>query len=476
MKSCFLILICLLCITGAYASGLVKLCGTITNPLSDTVTVYFDNGGVFYDKREFKAAIDKDGRFALRFEVPHLFTQVFIKNGQQATELFTAEGMDLNLTIDGKNFDSSLRYDGKGKELANFMAKHLLERGISIRFTGPLSELMGGPSEAFEAELKKITEKEFAFYEQNKAGLPPGFESYWKNYYTYIGYRAMLKYPFFHQMFKQNSMSFKVVASKESFGIVDHVPFVFDDSLVELSSYKDYALNYFLAKLSGENVQNGQVNSPDRYRLDDSVLQLLYSKTPTKTAELAIGTTLYSGSVAYDTARNLQLLVIYKQHFPQSPNLAILERKMLGLKKLSPGLPAPDFSFKTVDGKEMKLSDLKGKVVVLDFWASWCGPCLAQVPAAKKLEDHFKDKNVVFLKISIDEDLDKWRGAIKKLNMGGIHTCFTQGWQSSVAKQYVVNSIPAYFLIDTNGNMAIANCPTPDQGDELRKEIEKLLH
>ncbi len=85
MRSCLLVLFCLLCITSAYAAGLVKISGTVTNRLSDTVTVYFDNGGVFYDKREFKAGLDKDGRFALRFEVPHLFTQVFIKNGQQAT-------------------------------------------------------------------------------------------------------------------------------------------------------------------------------------------------------------------------------------------------------------------------------------------------------------------------------------------------------------------------------------------------------
>ncbi len=68
-----------------------------------------------------------------------------------------------------------------------------------------------------------------------------------------------------------------------------------------------------------------------------------------------------------------------------------------------------------------------------------------------------------------------WRKAIDVLELAGPHTCFNKGWDASVAKQYGVNGIPAYFLIDTKGNIAIKDCPRPSEGDRLKTEIEKLL-
>ena len=81
----------------------------------------------------------------------------------------------------------------------------------------------------------------------------------------------------------------------------------------------------------------------------------------------------------------------------------------------------------------------------------------------------------MFLKISIDEDMSAWRSAIIKLELAGPHTCFNQGWEASVAKQYGVNAIPAYFLIDRKGNIAIKDCPRPSEADRLATEIDRLL-
>ncbi len=123
----------------------------------------------------------------------------------------------------------------------------------------------------------------------------------------------------------------------------------------------------------------------------------------------------------------------------------------------------------------MKLSDLKGKVVYLDFWASWCGPCISELPAAKKVEDHFAGRDVVFLKVSIDEDETAWKNALEKRKIEGINTRLDGGWKAPVAKQYGVQGVPSYFLLDKKGKFITETTPRPSETEELIGLLEGAL-
>src|SRR5690606_31045031 len=144
-------------------------------------------------------------------------------------------------------------------------------------------------------------------------------------------------------------------------------------------------------------------------------------------------------------------------------------------KRLSTGSPAIDFTVHDESGKKVKLSDLKGNVVYLDFWASWCGPCKAQFPHVAKIKEHFAGKDVVFVYISIDEDKAAWEKAMDTYHLTGLHIREDGGWKSKTAQEYGVQGIPAYFIIDKEGKFAIDTAPRPSQGEKLIEVIEGLL-
>lgn len=145
---------------------------------------------------------------------------------------------------------------------------------------------------------------------------------------------------------------------------------------------------------------------------------------------------------------------------------AALDAKMA----IGVGREAPDFALKTPEGKELRLSSLRGKVVLLDFWASWCGPCIKEAPNVKRVYEVYKDKGFEVLSVSLDDDKDKWTQAISKHNLGWLHVSSLKGWQCPVAKLYQVSAVPAMFLLDRQGRIASVNA----RGDALAREVSKL--
>lgn len=136
------------------------------------------------------------------------------------------------------------------------------------------------------------------------------------------------------------------------------------------------------------------------------------------------------------------------------------------------GKSAPDFTLSTPDGKEVSLSDFRGKYVLLDFWASWCGPCRQENPNVKKAYEAYKDKNFDILAVSLDKSKDKWVEAIEKDGLTWTHVSDLKFWDSAAAKLYNVKSIPASFLIDPEGKIIAHNL----RGSELHTKLSSLLN
>ncbi|SHN33493.1 TlpA disulfide reductase family protein [Chitinophaga sp. CF418] len=147
--------------------------------------------------------------------------------------------------------------------------------------------------------------------------------------------------------------------------------------------------------------------------------------------------------------------------------------RILKVKKTQEGAPAPDFTQTDVNGKAVKLSDFKGKYVLLDFWASWCGPCRRENPNVVKAYNAYKDKGFTVLGVSLDKpgDRDKWLAAIEKDGLPWTQVSDLKAWDNEAAKLYEVNAIPMNFLIDPNGKIIAKYL----RGEALEATLKKLL-
>ena len=160
--------------------------------------------------------------------------------------------------------------------------------------------------------------------------------------------------------------------------------------------------------------------------------------------------------------------------------------EMISIKKELPlGKTSPSFdNYENFKGGTTSLSDLKGKNVYVDVWATWCGPCKAEIPSLKELEHDYEGKNIAFVSMSIDDDRshggswDKananWKAMVAEKQLGGIQIYAPKGWQSEFVRNYKIHGIPRFILIDTEGKIVDANAPRPSS-EKIRVALDELL-
>ena len=141
---------------------------------------------------------------------------------------------------------------------------------------------------------------------------------------------------------------------------------------------------------------------------------------------------------------------------------------MLEKKKVD---KAPNFSAKTIEGKTVSLKESLGKVTIIDFWASWCGPCRAENPNVVALYNELHSKGLNIIGVSLDEDATKWKNAIAKDKLTWTQVSNLKGWKDPIALTYKVEEIPSTFILDAKGNIVARNL----RGDDLKAKVKELL-
>jgi len=147
-------------------------------------------------------------------------------------------------------------------------------------------------------------------------------------------------------------------------------------------------------------------------------------------------------------------------------------RKLVAMK----GKPSPVFTFENHKGGTTSLADLKGKYVYIDVWATWCGPCRAEIPYLQETEKKYHGKNIEFVSVSIDaqKDHDKWKRFVDDKSLGGIQLMADRDWKSDFVTAYSINGIPRFILVDPDGNVVDADAPRPSNA-ALAKKLDELL-
>lgn len=143
--------------------------------------------------------------------------------------------------------------------------------------------------------------------------------------------------------------------------------------------------------------------------------------------------------------------------------------------KMQPGSKSPNIKLPDIDGKLISLNDFKGKVVYIDFWGTWCGPCISAIPHQRNLQKKFSDKEVVFLNIALESGknyMDKWKKFLNNNDFPGIHVVAENQFSNKEIEDFMINIAPTYVLIDKKGNIVSPRAKNPS---EVENEILKLL-
>lgn len=148
----------------------------------------------------------------------------------------------------------------------------------------------------------------------------------------------------------------------------------------------------------------------------------------------------------------------------------ILERKAL-LDGIAIGSTAPDFTLTDTEGREVRMSEVKGRLKILDFWASWCGPCRLNNPELKRLYEKYHSRGLEIVGISLDEKGDAWRAAIEKDGLEWTNVSSLQGWRCDVVKLYSVDGIPAMFILDADNRIVATGL----RGEALKRFVAQRL-
>jgi thiol-disulfide isomerase/thioredoxin len=151
-------------------------------------------------------------------------------------------------------------------------------------------------------------------------------------------------------------------------------------------------------------------------------------------------------------------------------------QKIASSRKLNNSV-APNFDYENHKGGKTSLESLKGKYVYIDVWATWCGPCRAEIPSLKKIEEKFHNKNIEFVSISVDVDKDheKWKTFVTDKALGGTQLFADKNWLSDFIKAFGINSIPRFILIDPNGVVIDADAKRPSD-PKLSEQLDGLLN
>jgi thiol-disulfide isomerase/thioredoxin len=161
----------------------------------------------------------------------------------------------------------------------------------------------------------------------------------------------------------------------------------------------------------------------------------------------------------------------FKTTLPASKYTKALEARLSQMRATALGSVAPDIKLPSPEGAEVALSSLKGKYVLIDFWASWCGPCRQENPNVVRMYNKYKDKGFEIFGVSLDQDKGKWLKAIANDKLTWPHVSDLKGWESSAATLYGITAIPQTVLLDKEGKIIAKNL----RGAALEEKLASLL-
>lgn len=454
------------------AQKIVTFSGKILNPKSNAIHIkYIDNYLQMKEITAGSAIIDKEGKFGMTFEWSEA-KPALLYHGDQSYRLFLIPGDKLKITLDTDKFYQTANFSGKGSEVNNFLTLLDFQFNQGAALQEYNESFQKYELEEFVIYINKRKVDQVKLYEETFINPPSQeFNNYILSAFDYSWAADRLNYLELHSFYNNKKGFVKV--SMEYYNFLDKVK-INNDVALSTYYYVHFLESYFndlsYQQLTKKEKKKIGVASVKQY---NSLYDLINQKLEGKSRDLMLAKLLYDAVDAGLTDAMKPKLAEYDSINENKAYRKILNELYYASSVLKKGSPAPDFSLPDISGKMVSLSDFKGKVVYIDIWASWCVACRAEIYHTKKLIEKYKDKDVVFLYVSIDTKADLWQKLIFEMKIPGVHLISGKHFESDVLKHYLASGIPHYALIDKQGNIAINNANSPSQG--VFNEINDLL-
>lgn len=374
-------------------------------------------------------------------------------SGRERSQIFLNPGDSLFISTDMLEFDEKLKFGGTSEKENNYLAKKQLK--AEEIYLDPKG-FFGVEAEAFQSKIDQLKSDQKTALNEGELGNE--FKTIENKNIDFNAYMLLAQYPlaYKHFMQKEAVLPAGFEAQFKDLDLENEADFL------SVPAYRQFVFFQISQKIeeakSAEETEKiiSSIQSP---KIKDAVMKdfLIY----------------FVGAGGADAERFNDFIQKNATNEKVKKESAEAFAKV---QNLLPGKPSPKFNYPDINGKNVSLDDLKGNLVYVDVWATWCGPCIREIPSLKQLEADYHGKNIAFVSMSIDpqKDKGKWEAMVKEKDLKGIQIFADKDWKSQFVQDYGIKGIPRFILIDENGNIITADAPRPSD-PQIRTLFEENL-
>ncbi|MBK5285023.1 MAG: TlpA family protein disulfide reductase [Bacteroidia bacterium] len=468
----------------SYTQDTATISGIVENPASDSIQLTIDR--LYLNKKaETIPHLLDNGKFTFNCALEQS-RMVELSSGNIHLKVFIESNDNLLLQI--KN--NSVSFSGSGSEQNTFL--HDFYSQFKTDFDDSLAreKMLTTGIDAFEISIFESRKKQKEFLKKSVEGkkFSSGFTEFMENTISYRYWNLLLSYP----IINANSNKGMIVNALPRVMLdgFDKIK-VSNETALNCESYREFLKYYVIYFTSEKNgfkkftdlslsaerksslAKERLSGSPYKFWLAGFLMDECSRLSPFMVKKL------FNELKTVDKANNYTVIV----NEICGEKMAMKEEKIKNEKTSGTNdalnNTKDELDLTDVNGKHVALSNFKGKVVYIDFWASWCGPCRAMMPYSKQLHDQLSDKykkKIVFLYISIDAAIDRWKKGIEELGIEGVNVNSPGNWTSKACSYFQINSIPRYMIMNKKGEIVDFNAKRPADpavSDDLMKYADE---
>lgn len=478
----------------AFAQRSAELSGKVSGDVSNIV---FSYSPLDIGEEGVQQTVPLNGgafKVDLKIEQPEI---VQVTCGKKSFDIFVEPAAKLNLNFDGTALDGKVLFGGDLTRENEFytLYQDIFRSELNPEFMTALA--LKSTVDLFELDLfdRQASMKQALAKAPSKETFSNNFASYMKFEVDYWYDRWMKAFPILRANVDEKSMTvvhlprtiedgFKMEKLNQERGLISatyrdyiyyHITYGASKAH-QFAKFKDYNKSVEYKSEAAMADLNGTTRTWYLSRLIYENCEKVSPGTMNKVREHVKREV--NGDKFYPTLEEKCAQAVASQEAAAKEEPNVKESKS---KKKSKGPSLYPFRMVDLDGNERSLDEFAGKVVYIDFWASWCGPCRGQFPHSKKMHAQLEDKlgkkgmkDIVFLYVSIDKDEKAWRKAVDQYKLQGVMTHSPGNWRDGAASFFGISGIPRYMILDKEGNMVYKNAPRPSQTATMGIILELL--